>query len=66
MNPEDNTNDYFDAKLYHIYISDPIDLTARIYLQEGEYEEDDLGPIMSCCAILSFEDGCKSGLISGS
>ena len=32
-------DDYFDAKLYSIQFSSmPRDLTARIYLQEGEYE----------------------------
>ena len=41
--PEDDADDYFDAKLFHAYISDSeSNLTARIYLHEGEYEEDDL------------------------
>ena len=40
---EDDADDYFDAKLYHAYISDPgSNLTARVYLHEGEYEGEDL------------------------
>ena len=37
--PEDNADDYFDAKLYHAYISNPrSNFTTRVYLHEEEYK----------------------------
>ena len=41
---KDEADDYFDAKLYSIQISDGTSFppTARIYLHDAEYEGDDL------------------------
>ena len=39
----DEADDYFEAKLYSISVSQqPLSPIARIYLHEGEYEDDDL------------------------
>src|SRR5437762_12654248 len=36
---DDSVDDYFDAKLYSVQLSNaPMDTTARIYLEEGEYD----------------------------